>query len=299
MKKKTALLAATAFLLTSLAGATTISKEKVVLDLEENTVESNIDVETLTTESFNYQTNHPVRNLEAKINGEKADCKVERLTVGADINCKTSLRKNFTVSILYSSNSFVSHQEDVRIFRYSQSIYRPIQDYSFTVILPEGNGVVDSENVTTSVTSPEGGEIGDMNGRRFSVSWNTAPELGDPQSFKVLFEDLQEQPEPETFPYKIIAAVFIFLGIAFLVYRRKGRVAASSVIEELSEDEKMVVEMLQGSDGEMLQKDIVDESEYSKAKISGVVSELVEKGVVSKEKSGRSNSVALEEEFTS
>ena len=55
--------------------------------------------------------------------------------------------------------------------------------------------------------------------------------------------------------------------------------------------------MLKNSEGEMLQKDIVEQTDYSKAKISGVVKTLVEQEIVTKEKEGRSNKVSLKKEY--
>jgi uncharacterized membrane protein len=88
-------------------------------------------------------------------------------------------------------------------------------------------------------------------------------------------------------------AIIIVLILAILVYKRKNDVKTEKSFEKLKEDEKEVIHMLRENGGDMLQKDIVDETDYSKAKISGVVSKLEEEGIVSKEKEGRSNKVTL------
>lgn len=296
--RKTLLLTALTVLIVSIGSATTISNEEVTVDLEDNTVTSKVEIEDLTTETFNYQTSHPVRNLVAEINGQRADCEVTELAVGANINCDTVLTENFTVELTYRTEGLATSQNGVSTFRYSQSIYRPIENYRFKVILPEGTGVVDSEDATTAVIEPSSGELGNMEGRRFFVQWNTSPSLGESEDFRVMFEPLQEPPRENSviLPGSILALALI-LGITYFVYRRKNSVRNSNILEELGDDEKMVVEMLQEQDGEMLQKDIVEDSEYSKAKISGVVSELVENNIVSKEKEGRSNKVSLMDKF--
>ncbi|MEF8847451.1 MAG: MarR family transcriptional regulator, partial [Candidatus Paceibacterota bacterium] len=71
------------------------------------------------------------------------------------------------------------------------------------------------------------------------------------------------------------------------------------LLEEVDSDQEMVINMLKENEGRMLQKDIVDKSDYSKAKISGVVKELEEKDIISKEKEGRSNKVVLKDKFNS
>jgi uncharacterized membrane protein len=58
-----------------------------------------------------------------------------------------------------------------------------------------------------------------------------------------------------------------------------------------------VLDTVRENDNSMLQKDIVDESEYSKAKISSVISELEEKGIVKKSKEGRSNKISISRKY--
>lgn len=295
MKGKIVLTLIIAISIVSTAAATTISQEDITIDLATSEVDVDMHVQDLTTESFNWRTTHSVRNLEATFGGEEKSCKVQDLTVGAEINCDTDLRKDFTVNLSYSTSGIVSSQNGIKTFSYSQSIYRPIRNYSMTVVLPEGTGLVDQSNITAPVVQPEGGELGNMDGRRFSVKWETNPELGETARFQVIYENLEENPLENILPP--LVGALIIIGIAYTVYRRKSEVETSSIIEELGNDEKMVLEMLRENEGEMLQKDIVEDSEYSKAKISGVVGGLEEKEIVSKEKDGRSNKVELKEKF--
>jgi uncharacterized membrane protein len=284
-----------AILLASTTSATTISDEKVTVDLEDSHVTVEMDIEDLTTETFNYQTTHSVEGLEAYFNGNSSSCNVNDLTVGAEITCDTDLKNNFSVRLEYTTSGLVNTQNEVQIFSYSQPIYRPIDNYTFRVLLPEGTGLVDQSNTTTSVIQPENGRTGNLGGRRFFVEWKSNPELGEPQRFQVVYETLEDDTSSDLIP--AILGILLLAGIAYVVYRRKGEVQASSVLDELSEDQEKVVELLRENEGEILQKDIVEESEYSKAKISGVVKELEEKDIISKEKEGRSNLVKLKNKF--
>lgn len=294
-KTLTAVLALT--FMVSGAAATTISKEKVTVDLSSNTVEVEMEVEDLTTSSFNYQTKHPVNSLEGYFNGEKASCMADNLPLGSNINCKTDLKENFTARLEYSTQDLVTREGDnIQRFNYDQSIYRPVRNYTLRVLLPEGTGLADQSNETQQTIFPKEADIDNLNGRRFVVEWNNNPELGE-VSYQILFEGLESRNSLEILP--IVLGGIILSLIAIGVYRRKNLVNASSVIDELEKDQKMVVEMLKENNGEMLQKDIVDKSDYSKAKISGVVKELEERNIISKEKEGRSNKVVLKDKFTS
>jgi uncharacterized membrane protein len=161
------------------------------------------------------------------------------------------------------------------------------------VLLPEGSGLVEQSNLTTPVVQPEDGEQGSLGGRRFYVEWKRNPSLDTNLRFQASYENL-ETTTPSILPF--IAAAFLIAMVAAVVLKRMREVGRKQ-LEELDSDEKMVVDMLKQEGGDMLQKDIVEETDYSKAKISGVIGGLEEKDVVSKEKDGRSNRVTLNQKF--
>lgn len=278
-------------LFAGMTSGTIISQENVSIDLQDESVTLDAYVERLTTENFNWRTSHPVSNIKSEINGNRKNCRVEQLAVGSEIECPTKLRKNFSVSLNYKTSGMTSKKEDAKIFRYSQSIYRPINNYTFKVILPEGTGVLDQEMATTDVINPNTGKVLNEDGRRFVVKWKTKPNLRQPEKFSVIYQELNNQTSSKIIPAGL--AMAIVLALSFLIYSRKTNVNSERTFDKLNKDEKEVVNLIRGRDGEMLQKDIVNETDYSKAKISGVVSKLEEKNVVSKEKEGRSNKVTL------
>jgi len=89
----------------------------------------------------------------------------------------------------------------------------------------------------------------------------------------------------------LTAAIASLAG--YFAYRRFNRENIENIYEELESDEIEVLEILRENDGSMLQKDVVEELDYSKAKVSGTVSELVDKDVLIKEKEGRSNMLSI------
>lgn len=272
------------------AAATSITEENITVDLEDQSVEASLDIEELTSSSFTYITNHPVQQLDAEIEGKDVECSFEEMTLGGEIRCPTDQRHNFSVKMDYRSSGLSREINGVNIFRYSQSIYRPVESYSFQVFLPEGTGIIDQQNVSTPVIEPGSGEVG-SEGRRIHVKWSDKPSLGDTMSYQVTYEQLAP-----SYP-DIIAVILVTLFIAGLYwYYRRRNSEKPEAFEELTEDENEVLEIL-AEEGDMLQKDVVDSSRYSKAKISGVISELEEKGVIEKEKEGRSNRIYVKEEF--
>ncbi len=275
--------------LVSLASATNIESEYVEFDLQDNSVEKEVEVGELTSSRFTYITNHPVDNLRVDIEGEEANCFFEELSLGGEISCETEYYSNFTANIHYTTSGLTTNRNNANIFRYSQNIYRPTDNYTFRAVLPEGTGVIDQENDTTPVIDPEFGEIG-SEGRRIHVEWNQDPELGETIAFEVAYEELGNGFRNAVI---LLATIILLAGFARAYLKRKTESEEKKVKDQLTEDQRHIVEMLE-EDGSMLQKDIVEESEYSKAKISGLVSELEELELVSKEKEGRSNRVSLE-----
>ena len=61
----------------------------------------------------------------------------------------------------------------------------------------------------------------------------------------------------------------------------------------LSADETFVVELLSAHDGRLRQSDIVDRSEWSKSKVSRLLSAMERKGYVEKVTIGRENAIVL------
>jgi uncharacterized membrane protein len=294
------ILATLAFLaLISAASATTITNEDVTIDLSDNHVHADVTVGKLTSTDFTYISTVHIDSLNASISGEPIRCEVSDLTLGSEIQCATEERENFTVTLDYHGSNLVSKEEDVSVFRYRYPFYRPTEQYSLEVVLPRGAALVDQENTSQQVISPGNYETG-SNGRRIFVKWDTQPRLGETTSFFVLYEDLADQPDGqgESFGYlfETIAVVVVILFLAALIVRRKRR-DLSEEYENLSDDQKEVLDLLEDNEGEYLQKDLVQELDYSKAKVSGIVSELVEKGIIKKTKEGRSNKLSISRKY--
>ena len=94
----------------------------------------------------------------------------------------------------------------------------------------------------------------------------------------------------------MLTAVVIVVMVGIAVYMRRPKDAKpADVIESvLNKDENAIVSILKRHDGKAGQKVIVRESDFSKAKVSRLVSNLKERGVVDTEPiSGRENKVIL------
>lgn len=288
-------------LFVSMGSATDIVKEDVTIDLESSEVDAEVVVGDLTSNAFTYITTKDVSDVNATLDGEDLECEIRSITLGSEIRCDTDRRVNFTVDLSYTAENLVETQGDAKIFQYQHPIYRPTQEYSLEVMLPEGSALMDEENDSQQVVSPLGGET-NTNGRRISVIWSQAPDLGETLSFYILYEDFAPSEEPAPQSYQELVFIVLGLiaigGLAFLIRRKIKMKYSEEEFPELSDDEEKIIELLKENDGEYLQKDVVEELDYSKAKISGIVSDLVEKEVVEKEKEGRSNKLVIPAKYS-
>jgi uncharacterized membrane protein len=286
-------------LLVTAASATTIDSEKVEIDLESSTVDVEMEVGDLTSQRFTYFTNHnDLELLNATIDGKPVDCTVERTQIESTVSCPTDLRENFSVHLKYRTETLTDTAGQQRLFNYRKNFIRPTNDFTVKVILPPGNVLLEEGNVTTPVVSPTGGSIG-SDGQRISVGWSMDPSLGESQVFQVIYKDSGNTGTRLEIEAMLLggAGVLTVIILGYYTYRRMNRESLDTVYESLGEDEKKLLEMIRENGGEMLQKDAVAELDYSKAKVSGIVSGLTEKGILDKEKEGRSNKLTISNGF--
>ena len=280
------------------ASATTITHEDVTINLNSNTVSAELFIGELTSEDLSYVSSHEIQSVNASIEGEAVDCSIADSPIGSEIRCPTDYKTNFSVKLRYRIEDTVTQRDGVKVFQYDHPIYRPTQEYNLRVLLPAGNALVEERNTTRQVISPLNHDTG-SNGRQIFVDWSLEPELGDTMSFYILFESVQDQPGMNISTDLIIRGIGVLLilvvgAAAVIRWRRED---LSENLEDLSEDQTEILDKIENNGGEYLQKDLVDEMDYSKAKISGEVSELVEKGILRKTKEGRSNKLSISRKF--
>lgn len=289
-----------AFFIMILAAAvagTSIGYENVTVDLRDSSVEADMYVEELTSSSFSYITSYSISNVEAELGGQSSSCEINELQVGSEISCETSLRENFTAELSFHGSEFITESSTFSTFNYQHSVYRPTDSFNLKVILPEGKGVLQQSNSSTPVISPQEHSTGTVAGRNIFIKWHEEPQLGETLSFQARYESLSEQQNGYNQIVLGALGALILVLLGYASWRLYIREPIESVYEEIDSDEKEVLDLIRENDGQMLQKDIVAESDYSKAKISGLVKELVERGVLKKEKEGRSNRLKISKKY--
>lgn len=282
-----------ALLLTAGASATTIESESLTLDLETSEATAEIKVGELTSSSFTYITSANVDSVSATANSRELDCTIETLTLGDEIVCDTDLRDNFTVELEYDFSGLVTNGDELKTFRYSHPIYRPTQEFNLRVELPEGAGI--AQEASDNPITPADGSVG-SDGRTIYIEWSKTPQIGDTLNFRVDYENLSSSEDYAGIVIGLLAGVLLVV-VGYMYWKRRNTESLDTIYPDLSDDQREIVELLEENGGEMLQKDVVNSSDYSKAKISGLVSELVDEEVVEKKKEGRSNKLKISSKY--
>lgn len=296
------LLLAVLVLVTATASATSIESEDIFIEVADDRVDAEIQVEELTSDYFTYITTSEVSSVNASIDGQFSECTTRSVALGSEIRCETVETENFTVDMTYKvADGFVEESGSERIFRHQHPVFRRTGQYNLEVVLPEGTALAQEDNIS-QVVSPLGGSIDTTNGRQISVSWELQPNLGETLNFHIIYEDFKpgDSPDPSQNFEEIIIAILALIALGLITYIFRKRIQSESIskaLEDLDDQQMEVMELLIENDGEYLQKDVVDELDYSKAKVSGIVSGLVEEGYVKKTKEGRSNKLVISKKY--
>lgn len=298
MRRTLKLLSIAFILATSISSvsATTIDSEEVTVDLENSEVEAVLEVEEFNSDTFTYFTSFPVNSLDASLNGDTAECETESSAIGAEVRCSIGDVEEFTLLLDMEGSQLTQSENSRETFIYSKNFIRPTNNFSLTAVLPEGHVLVDDEDATVPPYSPQDAEVGST-GQRITVQWNMNPSLGESSVFRTVYEPTSG-PATAVWVALVTGGVLILLtGGVILFYIVFLRENIETVYDDVGEDAVEMLELIRENDGSMLQKDIVNEMEYSKAKISGMTSDLVEREILKKQKEGRSNKLSISRKY--
>lgn len=91
--------------------------------------------------------------------------------------------------------------------------------------------------------------------------------------------------------YAAIGVVFIIGNI--LMLQKKKKTINYEIPSNLSDEEKKIVELLKGSEGSAFQSELVDQTGFTKVKITRVLDRLEGRGIIERRRRGMTNIVIL------
>lgn len=285
-------------LLLPAAAATQITEEAVTIEIgDPATVTVLRHYDSITTDRISYLVSgrYAPGDLSARDDAGGLDCQVDDLAVGSEILCTPRNRTNYTVAITYTGD-FSARNENIQVFGYTNRIFVPTDRIRTRVVLPEGFGLVRDSGPPYQ---PGDAEVG-SEGRRIFLQWTENDTgLGEAFEYQVRYEELAvlERITLRRLTIFLAIAVIILSGIVFYVWRERGQdKTIASVFPVLKEDEQEVIRYIIDHEGEVEQREVVNAMDYSKAKISRLISDLEERNLIEKQKRGRINVVTLARE---
>jgi uncharacterized membrane protein len=274
-----------------------ISSYNVSVDLDPgDVVHERISIEMLNTEpypltGFSYALETGIQNLRAYDEGGALPVELgEGESLSFRLREPLEPQTSHRVTLEFDTTGYITAYPEVREF--SMVLHPPpnTRSLTFRLTLPEGAVLPKPlrESLTTSDVVPLPDDVS-SDGRSTTFEWRRAG--GGDFSVYVKYA----LPEAGSrFWRGLLATALVLLALSYGLYRwrRKG----GGEIEYLREDERLVVGKIMENEG-IDQREVQEKTGFSKAKVSNIVSELENRGIVRKEKVGRRNKLYLTKEF--
>jgi uncharacterized membrane protein len=224
-----------------------------------------------------------------------SDCSIKPGVLDTSVICQMNASKKTTIVISYNSDQKVSRNGNYFLFTDSFRMNSNASLVPILIKLPEGTGL---HQPIESSYSPSDALIG-SDGRRTLVNWPMENlQKGDMIEVSVAYERIGDVVISQI-PFQIFIMIIVAIAAgAFAFYKIywKGK-NVKIILPILKKDEKKIFDSIIKNGGDVNQKVIVDESGYSKAKVSKVLKSLEERGVLKIERIGRKNKVHINKNF--
>ncbi|MBU4246551.1 MAG: helix-turn-helix domain-containing protein [Nanoarchaeota archaeon] len=286
----------TVFLLfPAVASASYIDLQKTTIDLKDTSeahIVSSITYNELTSIEFPYTVFGKITGFSARDSEGLINCSFVSQPYGGTYSCKPNSKRtaNYTVVFEFDATNLVVTTADAYTFSYVGGVSEPMKRFEMILTLPEGTGLVQDP-----VFKPYPEATVGSTGRRMTLFWVlNSPELGKTYTFTATFEQIGQVVNYYG-SYSKYLAIFFAIAFAVVLWRywvyRKTNLGA--VISVLKDDEKKVFDIILQSKGKCKQNTIVQETNFSKAKVSRILMDLEARGLVEKVRVGRTNRITI------
>lgn len=232
-----------------------------------------------------------IRGLETLSEHDRAECSVGQS--GEKVICRVNpedVGEETQISFRFEIPGVIEQAGDEREFRLNYPIGYPVGRFFHSVYLPESASLKSSSN--ESFSPKYGSTVSD--GKHIIIVWERQDVMeGDDLFFSISYQ----LPVMASYFYNIVimiilaSVILVSLGFFYLKTTRKASVKV--IMPVLKGDEKRIVDILMENKGSAKQKLLVRETDFSKAKVSRLVSGLRERDILDVEHTGRTNRITL------
>jgi len=239
--------------------------------------------------SFDFFFFGKINNFKASSSAGPVECKVESRELSY-VNCLLSLtqeKRNLDMS--FTTGDLVKSLENKFFFNGDFGISKRIGSVFVSVKLPEGMILADDERYPIKPSGVQ--TISD--GRSIIAVWGFS-EVGekDPLKFQLAYESTSPIAASSNYLLYFIVGAAVASSISFIVIRR-FRKPKDVILSVLDKYERDVMDKIVKAGGTINQKKIVQQTNLSKAKVSRVIKNLVNRGLVESERRGRTSIIKL------
>ncbi|MFP4116569.1 MAG: helix-turn-helix transcriptional regulator [Candidatus Aenigmatarchaeota archaeon] len=233
--------------------------------------------------------------FEARSTLSNHTCEAGEKGYGSLITCELPEGESGRLSLEFTTKGFV--RETGKHYYFQDDFDTPYQTENmvYNAKLKEGLVLIDEDMETPfDRFSPSYGEEG-SDGRRIYIVWseeNVSP--GEGIQVSMSFEKTTRENGISLEVLIVITGV-VLVALLLVLGANIGKGEEGSLPEALKDDERKTMEIIENSGGQIKQKRIVDAVDFSKAKVSRLVHDLKERGLLETEKVGRTNRVKLKE----
>ncbi len=247
-------------------------------------------------ESINIPVPSDVQSVTADIDDEQRECKI----VNSTALCGSTEAGTHVFTLKYTSAGVIANLENRKLFKFNEQLPFRTNEYTFILKLPVGTIIPQEGKDLDFFLTPKPAQVL-SDGQRIIITWNAS----DTNNFAVsaIVQPLQEITLPI-----VIGLIILGAGAGALLYYIKKRKSAKSIpkkktpkpkkeetlVPQFIEHEQSVVKLIsEAPNKEIWQKEILAKTGFSKAKLSRIIRNLEERGVVVKTIYGNTNKISI------
>ncbi|MCE7749655.1 MAG: hypothetical protein GPJ51_14820 [Candidatus Heimdallarchaeota archaeon] len=222
------------------------------------------------------------------------------------VNFRTEINESQTAAftVKYDLNTIlnpISSNPIYYSFEFSSTISHQTTSYGMVVLLPERSFIHDFEDSTPSIYPTNATQILEKN--RIKVTWNLDNLAIESNPLFLIRFDEPLVPEEDLAFWETKSAMFLvgfivgvligISGISWLIRYREKKAMKKIGMTLLTDNQKSLIKIIYDKKGKVSQKDLCDITGYSKSKISRNLVPLELRGLIKREKWGRTYVIYL------